>query len=120
MSCSVQTFDLCIKRGDTYKATFTYVASDGIPVDLTGYTAKMQIRQKANSPDPAPVEITDQDGIVLGDAEGTVEITLSSENTGTNLESLKSGVYDLELTSPAGVVTTIVGGKVEFVDQVTR
>ena len=117
---AVQTYDLVIRRGDTYNVEFTWQDSDGNPIDLTGYTARMQIRAKVSSPDPPAVDVTEGAGIVLGGAAGTVTVELTPEQTGDGLQDCKSGVYDVELTSSIGTVTTIIGGRVSFIDQVTR
>ena len=119
MSCSTPTFDLCVKRGDSYMVTITYQDSSKQPIDLTGYTARLQIRAKVSSTEFA-LELTEASGLTLGGPAGTIDIALTPTQTETDLAELKAGVYDLELTSPAGIVTTIIGGSVTLADQVTR
>lgn len=43
MSRTPGTYDMVLTRGTTWEETFVYKA-DGVPVDLTGYSARMQVR----------------------------------------------------------------------------
>ena len=99
--------------------TITYQDASKQPIDLTGYTARLQIRAKVSSTEFA-LELTEASGLTLGGPAGTIDIALTPTQTETDLAELKAGVYDLELTSPAGIVTTIIGGSVTLADQVTR
>lgn len=87
------------------------------PVDLTGYTARMQIRQ----PDADGVvvhSLTTEDGGLTLSANGEINRLISA--AATELFDFECGVYDLELVSAAGVVTPIVRGSVELQDEVTK
>lgn len=87
------------------------------PVNLTGYTARMMVRRRAEV-STALISLTDASGIALGGAAGTITVTL----TATQTTSLPAGklVYDLELVSPAGVVTNIARGTLTVIQNVTR
>ena len=86
--------------------TITYQDASKQPIDLTGYTARLQIRAKVSSTEFA-LELTEASGLTLGGPAGTIDIALTPTQTESDLDGLKSAVYDLELTSPAGIVTTI-------------
>lgn len=60
---------------------------------------------------------TDGNGLVLGGVAGTVDIQLSPAQTNI---SNQNNVYDLEVTSPSAVVTTLVQGLFEVIQDVTR
>lgn len=98
----------------------TWTDSLGALINLTGYTMLMQLRLTANTPDPAMLELsTDNGKIVLADqgtATGQFTITISAADAAT----LEAGVYDLLATSPGGVVTRLMYGDVSIGQGVTR
>lgn len=87
-----------------------------VPVDLTGFTAKMQVRKKAG--DPVILELsTANSRITLGGIAGTIDLLVAANIT----DALVPGMYkyDLEITTGAGVVTRFVEGLFEVVGQIT-
>jgi hypothetical protein len=88
--------------GDTYE-----------PVDLTGYSARMQIRKKFGG--TLLIELTDGDGLTLGGAAGTVTIDMTAAQTA---EITRSGVYDLELVI-GSTVTKVLRGQFILTHEVT-
>ena len=112
-SVDVPTKLVC-KQGSTFTRTITW-SQDGIPVNVTGYTAAMQVRSSYTSP-TAVVSLTNGDGISLGGTAGTIEITISAVDTA----GIPAGnyVYDLELTS-GGTVTRLLEGQFIVTPEVT-
>jgi hypothetical protein len=97
----VADYNLIIRRGRTLDKTFTW-RSGGALVDLSGYTAKLQIRSKVDDP-TVLVELTDggaANGITLGGVAGTVRIQRTRAQT--LLYTFSRAVYDLELLGPGG------------------
>jgi hypothetical protein len=114
--CSAYLFDLCIKQWATYLQAFTWlspqvVANGGqqvLPVDLTGYTATLQIL-----PYPLATNILydASSNITLGGPTGIITINIPAATTGGF--TWWSGVYDLLLTSTlSGQVTRFTQGDV--------
>lgn len=87
------------------------------PVNLTGFTARMQIRETIESTTTL-VSLTEASGITLGGAAGTIGITITA--TATALLDFDSAVYDLEVVSAGGIVTPVAYGNVYLNDEVTR
>lgn len=85
---------------------------------LAGYTARMQIRATAEAVDPALVSLVSPTDIAIDDTAQTITITIAAAVTAAY--AFGSGVYDLELVSPAGVVTQLLSGDVTVIDEVTR
>lgn len=108
--------DLLVEQGTTYSQTLTWKI-DGTAVNLTGYTAKMQARTDVTS-DSTILALTQASGLTLGGSLGTIRIDLTAEQT-TAL-SPSNYVYDLEVTSGAGVVTRLVQGTFTVSAEVTR
>ena len=75
--------------------------------NLTGYTARMQVRRTMESATTEIELTTENNGIALGGSSGTIEITITNAQTAA-LDS--SGVYDLEIISGSGTVSRVIQG----------
>lgn len=93
-------------QGSTILKQITYTIDD-VPVNLTGYTARMQVRESHASP-VVVLELTTENGrITLGGAAGTIDIDI--EYTATTDIKPKKYVYDLELVYSTNVYRLIEG-----------
>lgn len=102
--------DLCAKQGATFWYRFTLAhktaAGDITPFDLTGLTARMMVRRRPRT--EKLLELTTDNGmILLGGAQGTVELRIPAPTTAT-LPALV-GVYDLELVEGTDVARPLSG-----------
>ena len=114
---SATTYDILIEQGATFSQLVTYKES-GVAVNLTGYTARMQVRSTLESASTI-VELTTANGrIALGGAAGTITLTISA--TDTAALTAGRGVYDLELVSGSGIVTRLLQGVATISRNVTR
>ena len=116
MSCD-ETYNLLIKKGETFTLSLVWKDSAGNQIDLTSYTAKMQVREGVSSTTTILDLSTATGEIVLGGATGTIDITVSAVNTSAIAGS--SGVYALEMDL-GGVVTRLLEGNVTFSPEVVR
>jgi hypothetical protein len=114
------TVNLTIYQGSTFSQEFQWKSGDpAVPVDLTGYAARMQIREKISSPNYIVNLTTENGGIVIRDAvNGKFSIEISADATTTM--NFKTAVYDLEFVSPDGIVRRLLGGTVTLSPEVTR
>jgi hypothetical protein len=87
-------------------------------VDLLGYTARMQIREKLDSATVLKNMTTENGGIVIDNAEKTIRLFISS--TDTALFNFQNGVYSLEMVNSTGDVLQLISGSVSLVKEVTR
>lgn len=111
--------NITIEQGATFTLNATWKAADGTPVDLTGYSARMQARQTYASATTV-LNLTSAGGnIALGGTAGTVVVTISATATAA-LTAPWAGVYDLELVSAGGVVTRLLEGSARVTPEVTR
>lgn len=86
------------------------------PVDLTGYTAGMKIKDKLDG--TVLLTLNSTNGrIVIDQTNKMITITISAATTAA-ITWIK-GVYDLEMYSPSGDVTTIFSGNITIVQEVT-
>jgi hypothetical protein len=124
MSCRCTNYNLCIAQGATFSKTFLWnsgpccgqgtAGASSQPVDLTGYTANMQIKAYAL----ATSALYDASGdITLGGPAGTVTLTIPASATETF--TWWQGVYDMLLTDPSGNVTRFLSGSVTVCPGVT-
>lgn len=113
-------YKLQIVQGETLAKTFNWKAGKpvALPVDLTGCTARMQIRSKVGAVAHL-LELTTENGrIVLGGAAGTVQLNLTAAET--SAINWVSGVYDLEIVYLDGRVRRLISGAVVVSPEVTR
>lgn len=88
------------------------------PMDITGYTARMQIREKLDS-DTVIDELTTENAGILIDPVGCgIIINITATKTATY--NFTTAVYGLEVVSPTGVVSNIVNGSLTLVKEITR
>ena len=87
---------LIIEAGATFNdIQFQYLEDDEVtPVDLTGYTAKMQIRLNPSS------ELVLETAPVITTSTGTVAVALTATQTGLLTEP--KYIYGIELAGPGG------------------
>lgn len=88
-----------------------------LPVDLSGVTARMQLREKVDSTTVLHSLTTQNNGILLDNSLKT--ITLEIDEATTAQFSFKSAVYDLELVKNNDVIPFLTG-TVLLTREVTR
>lgn len=117
------TLPITLEQGATFRLSFVYGTRGpddvdgnptmGTPHDLTGCTARMQIRQKFGSPviiDLEDVLSASLAGIVLGGVTGEISIHISDEQT--EALTIKRGKYDLKIIFPSGDEKRVLQGDV--------
>lgn len=111
-------YDITVEQGATFRLEATWKDSTGAPVNLTGYSARMQIRETYESEEIIFSFTSTGGSIVLGGALGTVVVTGSA--TDTAKIPMTPAVYDLELEASNGVVTRLLQGRAIITREVTR
>ena len=111
------TYHFSMEQGSTFSRSITYKDSNGSPIDLSGYTARMQLRRNVEDSSPI-IELTTANGrITLGGTAGTVTLTIAASDTASL--SPVEGVYDLELVS-GDTVEKLIAGTFTIQREVTR
>lgn len=88
------------------------------PIDLAGYTARMDIRSTLASTTVIFALTTGNTRIALNNVSKTITLAISAVDTA--LLTFTSGVYSLELVSGAGEVAQILNGTAKLIKEVTR
>tara|TARA_Y100000004_G_scaffold188130_1_gene241860 strand:- start:565 stop:1002 length:438 start_codon:yes stop_codon:yes gene_type:complete len=145
MALDLSNYDIKFFQGDTYKLDFSYTTSSNIGINLSNYTATMQVRRSAFS-STLLAELTEAypsgcfgrgstgsdfvsgsgvtggtGGLVLNYAGTTGDIHIEIDSTtSANIPSGKHS-YDLQLVDNSnGHHDTILRGRLTIVDSVTK
>lgn len=109
MSCA-GTYNFCVKKGFTLNLAWT--DSLGVLVNLTGYTAKMTIRNLPTTTNRFSLDLTTANGkIVLGGLVNNVVVKALSSDTAGMVPA--NYTYDLELTAGTGDTVSLLTGLVD-------
>ena len=115
------TYNTTIDQGADWYFTVTYANPNGTPINITGYTAAMQMRATPQRVNPVLTLTTENGGITITGATGTVELHATDTQTMDIIEG--SYAYDIEIYSPASpsvVTTRLVQGQILVSAEVTR
>lgn len=103
--------DLVLYQGDDFNLTLTVTDADGNPVDYTGYIAACQIRET-----PPALDVLAE---LVATITGNV-IALHLPAAESALIAVARATWDVQVSSPGGVVTTLAAGRVAIAPEVTR
>ena len=107
------SYNICYIQGSTFNKRITWL-QDGVATNLTGYTAKMQVRVAPDS--PVIVELSTENGrIILGGVNGTIDLKIEDS------VALEAGnfFYDLDLYS-ANETYTLLRGRFQIIAEITK
>jgi len=112
-----QAYNGTIDQGADWYLTAVYKDSTGTAINLTGYTAALQLREVADSTTPV-LDLVTGDGITITGATGTIQVHADALQTA----AIAAGTYfyDLEITSAGGIVTRLIQGTQTVSAEVTR
>jgi hypothetical protein len=114
------TLNLTMYQGASFDYNLVWNTTEGTvttPVNLTNWSARMQVRNSYDASEAA-LSLTSGTGITLGGTAGSILIEATATQTATILAG--PYVYDLEMVSPASVVTRLVEGTIIVDPEVTR
>ena len=114
---ALSTYDISADQGSDLDTLITYTDDAGTVINLTGCSARMQVRPFAGSTNPV-LNLTSSSGITLGGAAGTIRILISA--AALSLVPAGSYAYDIELVDTAQVVLKIISGQFVVNAEVTR
>jgi len=129
-------YSFIIEQGATLDFEIQYKDSSGNPIDLTGYTGKMQIRSNYSGSGTTYLTLTSSLGDTYTKTSGSAFLSFSGSNLTTSTTSGSIGIYagwaatdaltftdqayyDLEITS-GNIRTRILEGQVRLSKQVTQ
>ena len=110
-------YNVEIDQGADWFFNVTYENPAGTPVNITGYSAALQLRSLPTDSNYVLSLVTGS-GIIINGATGEVEVHATAAQT----RAIDEGTYyyDLEITSQSGIVTRLVQGQAIVSAEVTR
>lgn len=108
--------DIEIEQGATFELVFIYQDELGNPIDLTGMTARMQLRRQYKSTEVLIGLTTENGRIIIDPFAGKITLRIAATDTA---DLTGSGVYDLEIVE-GSVVTRILEGSFTICAEVTK
>jgi hypothetical protein len=110
-------YDISTEQGSSLSRVVTYSDANSSPINLTGYTARMQVRPRASSGYAYLTLTSPSGGLTLGGTTGTITILVDGSVT----SAIPAGnyVYDLEVVNGA-YVDKVMGGDFTLSAEVTR
>lgn len=111
-------YNTTIEQGAVFRRVLTWKDDDGNAINLTGYSAVMQIRETKES-ETVIHELTSEDGgITITPATGKLALFISAADTEDF--DFGSAYYDLELDPGDGEKIRLIEGIVSLSKEVTR
>jgi hypothetical protein len=107
--------NLLVEQGATFSKRLVWRDKNKRPVNLTGYSAKMQVRSSASS-DAVLFELSTANGRISLPGSGIIQLEIEADAT----ETLVAGVYDLKLYAPGGQEIRLIEGKFAVSPGVTK
>lgn len=111
-------YDITIEQGARYQLTLDVDNDDGTDKDLTGYSARMHIRENVDDSTAIDKWTTKEGQITIAEAAG--EITVDVPGSTTQGYNFEQAVYDLEIEDGNGNITRLLKGDVSLSKEVTR
>jgi hypothetical protein len=120
-------YNLLIEQGATFEIELQYKDSNGVAVDLTGYSGRLQIRPSIGSPtaylclssslnaDGTGLNFSGSNGST-SPTSGSIGVYISAATS--SMLTFNTGVYDLEIDS-GNFVTRLLQGNVQLSKEVT-
>jgi len=105
--------NIILDQGTTFTTYLALTDTDGAVLNLTGYTARGQIRKWYTSNSYTTFTIT-----ITQPTSGYINLSLTA-NTTANMEPGRY-VYDIEAVSGANVITRVIEGIVTVTPEVTK
>lgn len=131
MGRKASVYNMSLTRGSTWNESFTYTDEAGVPIPLTGYTARMQIRTLAGRTGLTTATTlimdltTENDRLTITELDGKVDIDVSSVDTLllSPLNKRVRYVYGLELVDASvspEIVIPFLTGRISVYPEIPR
>lgn len=114
--------NITLTRGDSRTLSITVLDSDGSAADLTGASIWWTAKRDINDADAdAIISKTVGSGITVTNAAGGLAtVTIAPDDWTDAEDSDKHYVWDLQVKSDTGTVTTVASGRIIITPDVTR
>lgn len=110
--------DIAFEQGTKFQFSVQAKNPDGTPLNLVGYTGRMQVRPTIDSSTILVTATTAGGEIIINGPSGIVEVTIGADVTTTYTWLV--GYYDLEVLTTAANVIRLAEGFAALKKEVTR
>lgn len=113
------TLNITIDQGADFQRVLTIRDELNVPINLTGYSFKSQIRETFDS----PTVVAEFNFVIRNQTTNTGEVEWSLPNSAVvslNLDRATKYKYDVEMTSAGLIKTRIIEGEATISPEVTR
>lgn len=110
-------YDIVCEQGATFRRTFTWTDENEQPIDLTGCSARMQVRP-THSSTTTWLNLSSPTAITLTPLAGQITVVITAAQSAAL--PVKRGVYDLEVVLSNGDVQRLLQGSFTVSPEVTR
>ena len=108
--------DMRVYRGKTIDFEVVWADADGVPIDIGGWTARLQVRDANNGRLMLEMSTANGKASIDGPNGRIAFIGSADDSRGVNAP----GKYELELYTPAGKVYRALSGKVMPVEEIVK
>lgn len=112
------TYSFTMDKGTTFVSTVVWKDSNGDPIDISNYEARMHIR-RATTGNALIHSLSSTAGdIVIDGPNGALQLTIAASDSA----AFPAGkhVYDLEIESNTGIVVRLIRGTFVVISEVTH
>jgi hypothetical protein len=108
--------EICWGRGDSDAKGFVIQDSNGVAVDITGFSFKMTVNSERDPTDQVNEQFTIV-GVIGVATDGTVSFAPTTTDT-----NITPGIYfyDIEQTDVSSRIKTIIKGRVKIIQDITK
>lgn len=110
-------YDITIEQGTTFSLILSLKKPNKLPIDLTGYTGKCQIRKVIPSSEETEVVAEPVFALLEPATEGKFSLTLSDDIT-SSLD-FHTAEYDVILQDGTGIKSRLIQGSVKLSPTIT-
>lgn len=116
------------EQGATFKRTIEIEEPDlvadptgetFVPYDLTGFTARMQVRRTIDSSNFL-LSLTTENGTLEINPSGSINVIAINVSASVTASLSTSGIYDIEIQNEQGEVSRVLQGNFTVIPEVTR
>ena len=117
-----ENYDIVIDQGSVFSLVVVLKDDDGVPLDLTGYTMRGQIRASCASATTIIAFTCTNTDPMLGQftCSLTTAQTTALATTGATFDEYTEYVYDVEIVSASSVATRVLNGHAYLSPEVTK
>jgi hypothetical protein len=113
-----EVHNLTVEQGASYEQIIRWTDADGVPINLTGATAAMQVRQATNVSTVLFEASTANGKLAIAATDGQITLTITAAESAAFTWSF--GKYDLEVTTAGGLVYRLLRGTISISAEVTQ